>query len=285
MQMTLDTPLTTATNTELAASVEANLFAFCRAAAKAAPEGELVETDRLCYQYTPFSNPMFTAIWRSRLAADEVDTAIEQTLEWYKQRRTPTVHWWMTGQNEPADLPQRLEAHGFAHSYSGSPGMIADITTLPQQVSMPDGFTMKRVEDEAALEDWLTAYLAAYPSITPIGGRTWVDSTLSIGIQRAPWQMYIGYWNGQPVATNMVFYGAGVAGLFAVGTVPEARGKGIGGAITLKPLWDAREQGYRYGVLFASKMGYPVYQRLGFREMGSPFGRYVWKNDSLPPNA
>jgi hypothetical protein len=37
-------------------------------------------------------------------------------------------------------------------------------------------------------------------------------------------------------------------------------------AMSLAPLLEAREMGYRVGVLEASDMGYPICRRLGFRE-------------------
>jgi GNAT superfamily N-acetyltransferase len=63
-----------------------------------------------------------------------------------------------------------------------------------------------------------------------------------------------------------------------VGTIPSARGLGIGAAITLKPLLDARAQGYRYGVLFATEMGQPVYERIGFRVVPGRINRYLWRS-------
>ena len=61
----------------------------------------------------------------------------------------------------------------------------------------------------------------------------------------------------------------------AVGTVI---GKGIGGAITLKPLLDARALGYQHAALFATEMGIHTYERIGFRLVGTRINRYLWRN-------
>jgi len=68
---------------------------------------------------------------------------------------------------------------------------------------------------------------------------------------------------------------AGVAGIYNVGTVPEARGKGIGAAITLAPLLEARSRGYKIAILHASELGYSVYRRLGFQDY-CQMNIYVW---------
>src|SRR5438105_4835061 len=92
----------------------------------------------------------------------------------------------------------------------------------------------------------------APPAPTP---QACVDATLALGFDRAPWRLFLARLDGDPVATALILGGGGVAGVYAVGTVERARGKGIGGAITLAPLLESRDEGYRHAVLFSSQIG------------------------------
>jgi len=78
---------------------------------------------------------------------------------------------------------------------------------------------------------------------------------------------YIGLLGGTPVATAAMVLDSGVAGIYAVATIPEARRKGIGRIMTVMPLLEARQIGYRVGVLQASAMGYSIYGKIGFRDV------------------
>ncbi len=270
------TIMTNLSEAELAAAVQANLFALFRGM-MALPGGEIVETPQVSYHHAFPSNPMFKSVWAAHLTPDEADTTIEQTLAWYKARQAPFVFWWVGPDTQPADLAERLLAHGFTANISGDPGMAADLHALNENSHTPDGFTVVPATDQKMLEDWRDVFCASY-EVPLWAGQAWADATSRLNITGAPWQLYVGYWNGKPVATNILFNGAGVASVYGVGTLPEARGKGIGAAITLKPLLDAREQGYRHAVLFSTEMGYSVYQRLGFRPLDCKIGRYLWIN-------
>ena len=157
--------------------------------------------------------------------------------------------------------------------------MAADLHKINETVlsTVPTGFVVEEVATETALQDFKHVFAASY-EIPAWAGQAWVDATQAIGVGKTPWKMYVGYLDGLPVATNVLFNGAGVAGVYCVGTIPPARGKGIGAAITLKPLLVARGMGYHHAVLFSSEMGVSVYQRIGFRVTGSRINRYLWRN-------
>ena len=80
---------------------------------------------------------------------------------------------------------------------------------------------------------------------------------------------------GEPVATWFMVLGAGVAGVHGVGTLPQARRQGIGAAMAMAPLREARAMGFRVAVLRASTLGAGIYRRLGFRQCGE-ISIYAW---------
>lgn len=269
--------LTNPTDAELAIAVEENLFDLFRAMAATLPDAEIVETPTLSYHLTPPSNPMFKGIWHT---AEATDALIEETLDWFRARQAPFAFWWVGPRTTPADLPARLLAHGFIENIVGDPGMGVDLHALPEAVTLPEGLMIRKADTPQMLADWRDVFVATF-EVPQWAGQAWMDATLAAGIEQAHWTLYVGYLNGQPVATNILVNGGGAAGLFGVGTLPAARGRGIGTAITLQPLLDARAQGYHAGVLFATEMGHPVYQKMGFRDVPCKIGRYLWINGSL----
>ena len=293
--MNAETMLTNPSQAELAAAIEENLFDLFRAMT-VLPGSEIEENDKLSRHLAFPSNPMFKGVWRTRLAAHKADEAIDETLAWFKSRRAPFLFWWTGPGTTPEDLGERLAARGVISMEGqrqelapgikstawGAPGMVANLQDMNEAAltQVPPGFTIEKVRNEAMLEDFKRVFVESY-EIPAWAGQAWVDATRQLGIGRTPWQMYVGYLDGQPAATTMLFNGGGVASVYAVGTVPAARGQGIGGAITLKPLLEARQTGYHYGVLFATEMGIHTYQRIGFRLCDARINRYLWRNEEL----
>ena len=282
-----------ATDRELGLAVFQNLYALFRSMAGALG-GELAEGNNPSRHFSFPTNPMFKGAWNARLTNENADQAIEETIEWFKAHDAPFFFWWTGPESTPADLPQRLQAHGLIdmaeqqkelaagikQTELGAPCMVAELSKMNEAVltKTPAGFVIKEVQNESHLYDFKKVFVGTY-EIPEWAGQAWVDATLKIGIGKTPWRMFVGYLNGNSVATNMLFNGGGVASVYAVATVPSAQGKGIGAAITLKPLLEARDKdGYKYGVLFSTEMGIKVYERIGFRLTDVRINRYLWRN-------
>ena len=80
---------------------------------------------------------------------------------------------------------------------------------------------------------------------------------------------YLARLDGKPATTAMVIDADGDAGIYAIATVPEARGKGLARNLMLQSLHDARERGCETSTLQATKEGFRIYQRMGYDEMGA----------------
>lgn len=220
------------------------------------------------------ASPFCNNILRANLSPGDIDTTIESALAPFKSRRVP-VRWWISPSTRPANLSKYLEAHGLT-LMADVAGMAADLPTLNEKLPEPPGLTIEQVGDVKTLTQWIPISTISFGF--PESVSTLFFDVLSSQGFELPWRHYIGWLMGRPVACSSLLLGPGAAGIYFVGTVPEARGKGIGAALTLAPLLDARALGYRIGVLGASQMGQRVYQRLGFREY-CRFGIYVWNGE------
>src|SRR5215831_15260350 len=147
----VDKPLVRASEVSLAAAVEENLFELFRAVVRL-PGSEIVETEHLNYHFSPSGGAMFKSAWNTRLSTDDVDTTIEQVIAWFKARGSSFQGWWFNGHPQPADLFQRLEAHGFELDYS-APGMGIALDNLDDPLRLPDGFTIVPALDTSTLDD------------------------------------------------------------------------------------------------------------------------------------
>src|SRR5437763_7470996 len=87
---------------------------------------------------------------------------------------------------------------------------------------------------------------------------------------------WLGTVDGRPVTTTRLHVGAGVAGIYGVVTVDDARRRGYGEALTRHVLHVAREHGLRIAVLQASASGRGVYERIGFRSLYE-YRLYEWR--------
>jgi ribosomal protein S18 acetylase RimI-like enzyme len=75
---------------------------------------------------------------------------------------------------------------------------------------------------------------------------------------------FVAYENDSPVGASVLVASRRAFGIYWVGTIPEARGRGIGAACTIAATEEAFAQGAALVLLQASAQGEPLYGKLGF---------------------
>lgn len=213
----------------------------------------------------------------TELPSEGADELIENALNHFRSLKIRKLSWLAQEGMPAAEIRKYLLSHGLTFSESFAAEMAADLLSIPEDLPMPAGLKIVRVEDKETLQEWIHVASIGF-EVAEEYEKVWYEF-FAEAVFEQPFWTYLALLNGQPVGTSQLFLSAGVAGIYNVTCVPEARGQGIGAAITQAPLLDAGAIGYRIGILQASSLGARVYRRLGFQDFGK-LSVYLWENDA-----
>ncbi len=205
-------------------------------------------------------------VLEARFDPPDVDAQIQRALMPYETANV-NVMWKLGPSTQPVDLAARLMEQGFI-ARPTLRGMAMELTSLGLAAMLQKELEIREVIDSESLDLWQQAVDRGFG--WPAYGASDLADNLGYFFKAGgerPFVPYVGLIKGEPIASSLVFFAAGVAGIYHVSTVPEQRGRGVGLAITRAPLIEARRRGYRIAILHATEMGFPVYRRLGFQEV------------------
>jgi len=259
----------------LVKAIKANRFEWYRYLGRS-PNAELHDSPNLTWLLTGVPFPLMNTVIRTQLTRDNVDEIIKETVVHLKSKNVTSFTWWVEPDTQPAGLRDCLLVHGFTHD-EGPPGMAVDLLALSEDITAPSDLRIKHVRDAGTLKQWVSTLISGFELPDSSEGG-FFDLFIGLGFD-LPLRNYVGFLNEEPVATAELFLGTGVAGIYGVVTVPKARRQGIGAALTLAPLREARAMGYRVGILHSSEMGLGVYSRLGFQEY-CKMSHYAWAGET-----
>jgi GNAT superfamily N-acetyltransferase len=207
----------------------------------------------------------YNGVIRTRLVPAEADRVIESVTAQLRDRMW-VMAWWVMPNSRPADLAERLVAHGFA-LWGHDLGMAADLAALPQMVSVPSGVTIERVLTDAALDDWIRAFGAGF-GVPEAALAAYARLPRGVPPAESLFRYYLARAAGEPVGTALWFPAREAAVVDEIATIQAMRRRGVATAITHAVLQDARAAGYGTAVLVASPAGTHLYRRLGFQSYG-----------------
>lgn len=164
--------------------------------------------------------------------------------------------------DEPVDrdLAQAAGAAGLNPVFE-MPEMVLE--RRAKERSLPSGVELRRLASAADADSFWRIATSAYADngFPPEIFRYYEDHS---GLVADNAVAFLADLEGKPVGIAMTIVSHGVAGIYWVGTLAEARSKGIGEAVTTAAVNAGFDLGGEIASLQASPMGEPVYRRMGF---------------------
>ena len=94
------------------------------------------------------------------------------------------------------------------------------------------------------------------------------DFVAVAAIELEDMHVYFADLDGETVGAVVLWDYQGDGILAWVATLPEARGRGVSTSLSAHAIAEARDRGVETTTLQATKLGYPVYERIGYRDYG-----------------
>lgn len=217
------------------------------------PESRLIERDGLLASLTPATpqRSLFNSVYYEDAAVlrAELDTLAAT----YDEAGIGAWTVWVA--DEDRETAELLAGRG--HLLDAEPrAMALDLTDLAPAPAPPAGAELGPCDATTAADLNDRAYGYDAPAFrAALAGETGI-------------RWHAAYRDGEPVSCIGAIEVGDDCCVTGVATPPEHRGDGIASWLLCRALAEAREHGTRTASLQATKAGAPIYERLGFRDLG-----------------
>ncbi len=256
---------------EISKAIEENIIAYF-SYLDCLSNFKFYDTYKTTWFISDIPNPRFNRILKVIIEHPNMDYEIETMLTPFRSRNIPML-WHIGPSTKPHDLKNSLAKHNLQW-LGDEVGMYINLSNIANKPTMPPSFRLLHVDNTTALKKWCDAFSQAFDVSKALAG-TFFEVESNLMGRFSERRLYVGLMGDEPVGVATLNLSANVAGLYSIGTVPNARGKGIGTFMTIGALLDAYSKGYQIGTLYASRMGMRMYERIGFDACPyCVFGRY-----------
>jgi len=219
----------------------------------------VLDTAEIVVGDSGLDNDTFNVICRARLSSPGVDRKVTAAIARFGSPPR-AFSWWSGPSDRPAGLRDLLVQAGLQHTESELM-MSTDLEELEDRAA--EGLVIRTAKRESDLTDFAGVIVDGAPEAGMV-----MDFYRSVArtllAPDCPQRFYIGYRDGQPVATAELTLAASVGGIYGVVTREAWRRRGFGTAMMRHSMNEARAAGVTVGILQATAAGAGLYQRLGF---------------------
>jgi ribosomal protein S18 acetylase RimI-like enzyme len=248
-------------------SVAANLRESFRVVAAHRSGGELQEMDGVSIASAGVAFQMFNAAFLSAPVVSEgqMDLRVAQAAVHFATRGQRWAYWicngWLDGRTRRRQ--QSLLRKRNLYQAVELPGLFAE-DVLPSIRELP------RMELRRVCEGPVKDAFCAIGSTCFNVPLAWFCEVFDNHTVWNDFAAYVGYVDGDPIATAATVIGGGVVGVYNVATMPGRRRGGYGEAVMRHALEQARrEHGLSRTILQSTPQGFEMYQRMGYRTVTS----------------
>ncbi len=201
------------------------------------------------------------AILYSQLDASNGDRVIAEQ-RGYFAALDMEVEWKLYSHDQPADLPERLLAHGFVPDEPESV-LVLDMDDAPAVYWQSVPPEIRRITEPAGIADVVAMEEAVWQE-----DKSWLAEMLTLELN-APgdiMRLYAAYVDGQAVSAAWIRFHPGTqfASLWGGSTLADFRRRGYYTALLAVRAQEARSRGFRFLTVDASPMSRPILQKHGF---------------------
>jgi GNAT superfamily N-acetyltransferase len=236
----------------LYARMHANLREFCRLMGGASPGARVIELDGVVASVVPATphRSLFNSVAYD--TADDLARALPRLADLYTEAGIEAWTVWTPERDERS--VRILAAAG--HRIDGGPAVMCmelrDLRTpRPDDLDLdpdPGVKTLSELNDEAyGTTPDMTRAVQTLPGVT----------------------LYVARLDGRPASAMGTHDLDGDICILYVATSPAARGRGLASRLMAHALYEARDRGATTTSLQATQMGYPIYAKLGYRDLGA----------------
>ena len=237
------------------------------------PSYELQKTAEVV-RYISKDPTRLSFITYSNLTTENTDAIIQRELNFFGEQGGYGFEWKTYGHDSPADLPQRLLAHGFDADEEEAL-LVMDLQNCPDVYLAPVTLDVRKIGIEH-LKDVVAVLEGVYDT-----SYDWLERQMTQNLTEQPnyWSIYVAYVDDQPACAAWSNFPSNsqFAGLWGGATLEAYRKKGLYTAVVAVRAQEAVKRGYRFLMVDASDMSRPILQKRGFQLL-THTTPYTWKN-------
>ena len=190
----------------------------------------------------------------------DADEFVARAREFFTARGRGFSIWVRGGQKEDRDLLAAAEAAGLQLIYEMPEMTLGEKLEPPE---LPPGAELRKLTAVQHATDFWRVAIASYESIG-FPPEVFAGYSNHAGLLAENVVAFLALLDGEPVGIAMTMVSHGVAGIYWVGSLEQARGKGIGRAVTVAATNAGFDLGADVASLQASPMGKPIYEAMGY---------------------